>query len=194
MSMVRRLTALIAAALIGACTAVGPEQKPPPVPAPEPAPPAEPPAPAPEPEPPAAAEPVTVPVPAPTPEPPPASRALVYFTRLKERPPREQRQEIERLRKSVADSRSEYDRVRLALALIAVNPSPAEESQALELLEPMVRDSRSDYHELAALVATLLTEQRRRGEQAAALQLKLERIKALEKEMQERSSARGRSR
>ena len=33
-------------------------------------------------------------------------------------------------------------------------------------------------------------EQRRRGEQAAALQTKLERIKALEKEMQERSTAR----
>jgi hypothetical protein len=157
----------------------------------EPAPAApEPPAQAQEPEPPAVPEPAPVAVP----EPPPAARALIYFSRLKERPPQEQRQEIERLRKSLAQSRSEHDRVRLALALVAAGPAPAEESQALELLEPVVRDPRSDYHDLAALVATLLNEQRRRGEQAAALQLKLERIKALEREMQERSSARGRSR
>jgi hypothetical protein len=140
-----------------------------------------------EPEPPA----VTEPAPAPVPEPPPAVRALVFFTRLQEHSQREQRQELERLRKSFAASRSDHDRIRLALALALTGPSHGEESQALQLLEPLIRDPRSDYHDLAALVSTLLTEQRRRGEQAAALQLKLDRIKALEREMQERSSARG---
>ena len=128
--------------------------------------------------------------PAPTPE-RPALRALNFFAHLKDQPQREQRQEIERLRKSFAASRSDHDRVRLALALTVAGASPTDESQALELLEPLVRDSRNDYHDLASLVAVLLSEQRRRGEQAAALQLKLERIKALEREMQERSSARG---
>lgn len=177
---------LLAALLLAACTTtpiekpppaivIAPEPKPDPVPAPEPAPPPEvaPPAP-----------------PIPVPEPPASVRALRYYAQLKERPPREQRQEQERLRKSFATSRSDYDRIRLALALSVPGSSLAEEAQALELLEPLVRDSRGEYHDVALLVAGLLTEQRRRGEQAAQLQTKLERIKALEKEMQERSTAR----
>ena len=177
---------LLAGMLLVACTTVSVEKPPPAVaPRPEPAPP---PAVVLEPAPP----PVVAPAPPPVgiPEPPPALRALRFFTHLKERPPREQRQEQERLRKAFATSRSEHDRIRLALALTVPGSSLAEESQALELLDALVRDARSDYHELASLVSVLLAEQRRRGEQAAALQTKLERIKALEKEMQERSTAR----
>jgi hypothetical protein len=135
---------------------------------------------------------VVAPTPPPVavPEPPAALRALRFFNQLKERPVREQRQEQERLRKAFAQSRSDHDRMRLALALSMPGSSLAEEAQALELLESLVRDLRSDYHELALLVSALLNEQRKRGEQAAALHTKLERIKALEKEMQERSTAR----
>jgi hypothetical protein len=180
------LQALIAGMLLVACTTVGVEKPPPAmVPAPEPEPP---PAAVLEPAPPPVAAPTPPPVGAP--EPPAALRALRFFTHLKERPPREQRQEQERLRKAFAASRSEHDRIRLALALSVPGSSLAEESQALELLEAPVRDARSEYHELALLMSALLAEQRRRGEQAAALQTKLERIKALEKEMQERSTAR----
>jgi hypothetical protein len=177
---------LVAAVLLAACTTVSVEKLPPAPPPAVPEPP--PPAVAEEPEPPPAV--VATPPPVATPEPPAALRALRFFTHLKERPPREQRQEQERLRKAFAASRSEYDRIRLALALSVPGSSLAEESQALELLDAMVRDTRSEYHELALLVSALLAEQRRRGEQAAALQMKLERIKALEKEMQERSTAR----
>jgi hypothetical protein len=178
------LYALIAVTLVAGCTTAGVE-KPPPVIAPEPAPP----------PPPAVTEPAPAveeaPPPVSVPEPPAAMRALRFFTALKERPAREQRQEQERLRKSFAASRSDYDRIRLALALSMPGSSAADETQALELLQPMVRDSRSDYHELAALVSVLLAEQRRRAEQAASLHQKLERIKALETEMQERSTTRG---
>ena len=179
------LHALIAAALVAACTTAGVE-KPPPVIEPEPAPP----------PPPAVTEPappveVVPPPPVAVPEPPAAVRALRFYATLKERPAREQREEQERLRKSFAASRSDYDRIRLALAFSMPGSSAGEESQALQLLEPLVRDSRNTYHELAVLVSGMLAEQRRRGEQAASLQQKLERIKALEKEMQERSTARG---
>ncbi|MPZ46189.1 MAG: hypothetical protein GEV05_22955 [Betaproteobacteria bacterium] len=175
------LRTLIASLLLAACTTVGVE-KPPPAIAPQPAPPVA------EPAPPVEVAPTPPPVA--IPEAPAALRALRFYAALKERPAREQRQEQERLRKSFAASRSDYDRIRLALAFSMPGVSAAEESQALELLEPLVRDLRSDYHELALLASTLLAEQRRRGEQAAALQRKLERIKALEKEMQERSTAR----
>jgi hypothetical protein len=179
------LHTLLAGMLLVACTTVSVEKPPPVAPPPEPTPP---PAVLLEPAPP----PVVAPTPPPVgiPEPPPALRALRFFTHLKERPPREQRQEQERLRKAFAASRSEHDRIRLALALTMPGSSLAEESQALELLDALIRDARSDYHELASLVSVLLAEQRRRGEQAAALQTKLERIKALEKEMQERSTPR----
>jgi hypothetical protein len=178
---------LLAAFLLAACTTPRIEKPPPeivavPEPKPAPSPPVTEPAPPPEVAPP--------PPPIPVPEPPASVRALRYYAQLKDRPPREQRQEQERLRKSFAASRSDYDRIRLALALSVPGSTLAEEAQALELLEPLVRDSRGEYHEVALLVTGLLTESRRRGEQAVQLQTKLERIKALEKEMQERSTAR----
>ena len=185
----RWFCAFAASLLLAACTVPGPEK---PVPPPAEVPPAEPAPPPAEIQPEAAPPPAEEPAPPPVavPEPPPQVRALNFFAQLKQRPPREQRQEQERLRKAFAASRSDHDRIRLALALAVPGSTPGEEAQALELLEPVVRDPRNDYHELASLLTVLLSEQRRRGEQAAALQLKLERIKALEKEMQERSTTR----
>lgn len=173
--------AALAGVLLAGCTTL---EKPPPAFEPEPTPPAaiQPPPPAPAPK----REPARVS----PPEPPPALRALQFFDQLQERPEHEQRQEQERLRKSFASSRSDHDRIRLALALGMPGSSRAEEEQALQLLEPLVRDARNDYHDLASLLTALLSEQRRRAEQALALQIKLERIKALEREMQERATAR----
>ena len=186
MSRSRSGAAQVASALLAACAAV-PVDEPPVTEVPPPTPPAVSMAPVVEP---------VVPPPAPPappialPEPPAATRALQFFSQLRQRPQRDLRHEQERLRKAFAASRSEHDRIRLALALSVPGASAAEETQALELLEPLVRDSRSEYHDLASLVAALLTEQRRRHDQALALQHKLDRIKALEREMQERSSAR----
>jgi hypothetical protein len=185
MSRFRIGAALVASALLAACAAV-PVEEPPVTEVPPPQPPAVSVAPVP----------VVPPTPAPPappialPEPPAATRALQFFSQLRQRPQRDLRHEQDRLRKAFAASRSEHDRIRLALALSMTGASAAEESQALELLEPLVRDSRSEYHDLASLVAALLTEQRRRHDQALALQHKLDRIKALEREMQERSTAR----
>jgi hypothetical protein len=184
MRRLQRACGLGMSLLLAAC--VSAPVTPPPAPEPPPAPP-QPPAVVDVPE---DAAPVTPPPPVAVAEPPAATRALQFYSQLRGRAPREQRLEQERLRKSFAASRSEHDRVRLALTYALPGASPADELQALELLEPLVRDSRSEYHDLATLVSGLLAEQRRRGEQAAALQHKLERIKALEREMLERSTAR----
>jgi hypothetical protein len=186
MSRSRIAAAAAASALLAACAST-PVDAPPPAEAPA----------TPPPKPPAVSVAPIVPPPSATPappmavpEPPAAVRALLFFSQLRQRPQRDLRQEQDRLRKTFAASRSEHDRIRLALAFIVPVASAAEESQALELLEPLVRDSRSEYHDLASLLAALLTEQRRHHEQAVGLQHKLDRIKALEREMQERSSAR----
>lgn len=154
------------------------------------APPAAPPAP----EPPKAVEPppcpqveapaVITPVPA---EPPGAVRALAYFNRSRERPARELRGEYESVRKAYAASRSEHDRMRLAMLLSLPHTGFDDETQALDLLDPLARDAGSEYQALAQLMTSLLNEQRRASRQAAALQQKLDRIRALEKEMQQRT-------
>lgn len=115
------------------------------------------------------------------------ARALDYFGRMRQRPVREQRAEYESARRAYASTRSEHDRVRLALLLSLPNAPFGDENQALELLEPLARDTGSEYHGLAQLVSALLNEQRRLGRQSAALQQKLDRLRALELEMQQRA-------
>lgn len=121
-------------------------------------------------------------------EPPGSVRALAYFDRVRQRPPRELRSEYESVRKSFAASRSEHDRIRLALLLSLPQTGFGDDNQALELLEPLARDAGSEYHALAHLMTALLAEQRRTARHAAGLQQKLDRIRALEKEMQQRAA------
>lgn len=115
-------------------------------------------------------------------------RVLDYYTRARQRPARDQRVELDSVRKAFAASRSDYDRVRLALLLSLPNPGFGDDNQVLELLEPLARDASNEYHGLAQLVIVLLNEQRRLEKQATSLQQKLERIRALEKEMQQRTA------
>lgn len=172
-------------AMLAACAPLPPSEKPPaPVSLPQPPPVA-----------PAAATQVETPEPEPAPPavviapaPSGATRALQFFTQVRQKPQREWKSDYDVLRKAFAASRSDFDRVRLALMLSLPNAPFGDEGQALELLEPLARDDRNEYQGLAQLVSALLIEQRRRGSQAAALQHKLERIKALEIEMQQRAA------
>ena len=185
--MTRNTLAPIAlSALLAACAALPPAEKPagpvpPPSQPPAAAPVAEGPAEAPEPE---AAPPAVVITAAPN----GATRALQFFAQVKQKPQREWKSDYDALRKAYAASRTDYDRVRLALMLSLPSAPFADEAQALELLEPLARDDRNEFQGLAQLVSALLIEQRKRGSQAAALQHKLERIKALEIEMQQRAA------
>jgi len=115
-------------------------------------------------------------------------RAIEYFGSTRQLPAREVRAEYDAVRKSFSNTRSDFDRVRLALLLSLPNAPFHDEGQALELLEPLSRDAGNEYNGLAQLVTTLLAEQRRRTHQATALQQKLDRIKALEQEMQQRAA------
>lgn len=115
-------------------------------------------------------------------------RALDYVNRVRQRTARELRGEYEALRKAFAASRSEHDRIRLALLLSLPHTGFGDDNQALELLEPLAREAGSEYHALAQLVTSLLMEQRRAARHAAGLQQKLDRIRALEKEMQQRAA------
>lgn len=180
MSIVRLLSGLLGLA-VAACTSVPVEPQPP---EPKPAAPAPVTAPAPEP---AISEP-DVPAIAVVVEPSAASRALDYFARIRHRSVRELRLEYDSLRKAFADSKSHHDRVRLALLLSLPAAPFHDEAQALELLEPLTRDATNEYQALAQLLATMLNEQRRLSNQTLALQQKLERIKALEKELQQRAA------
>ncbi|MCC6533954.1 MAG: hypothetical protein IT531_15505 [Burkholderiales bacterium] len=181
-----RIAGLLYALLLGGCALVPEKPGPPPavasVQAPVPTAPVCPPA---EPAP-AAVQPA--PPPAPVVVTPVSVQAMDYLARARQRSPRELSNEVEAARKAFAATRSEHDRVRLALLLSLPNLPFSDEAQALELLEPLTRDAGSEYQSLAQLVTGLVAEQRRRGVQASALQQKLDRIKALEQEMQQRAA------
>lgn len=121
-------------------------------------------------------------------EPPGPVRLLAYFDRVRQRPPRELRGEYDTVRRTFAATRSEHDRMRLAVLLSLPQTGFSDDNQALELLEPLARDAGSEYHALAHLMTALLAEQRRTARHAAGLQQKLDRIRALEKEMQQRAA------
>ena len=178
-----RIGLFLPCVVLAACTSLPPE---PPQPIPVPSVPA--PVITPEPSPEPSIEPLPPAAPTVIFQLPPSVRALEYFSRIRARPVRELRLEYESVRQSFAVSRSDQDRVRLALLLALPNAPFGDESQALELLEPLTRDSANDYQPLAQLVSTLLVEQRRRASHATALQQKLDRIMALEKELQRRAA------
>lgn len=173
----RRIALGTAVALVAGCTAAPPAAPPLPIPVPPP-------------------EVITRPYPraevppAPVPlvEPGAIARALDYVNRTRQRSPRDQRIEVETARKAFAATRSEHDRIRLALLLSLPHSAYGDDNQALELLEPLARDAASEYHGLAQFLAALLNEQRRLERQSTALQQKLDRIRALEKEMQRRAA------
>lgn len=174
----RLIAACAASALIAGCTTAPPAGPALPIPVPPPEVVITQPYPRPE-EPPA---------PVPLAEPSGLARALDHFNRTRQRPARDQRAEFEAVRKAYASSHSDHDRVRLALLLSLPNAAFGDGAQALELLEPLARDAGSEYHGLAQLMTTLLNEQRRLEKQSTALQQKLDRIRALEKEMQQRAA------
>ena len=83
-------------------------------------------------------------------------------------------------------TRSEYDRVRLALLLSLPNTPFNDEGRVLELLEPMLRTPGSMLQGLANLVHAMVYEQRRLEQNMAKLQEKLDALKSLERKLLER--------
>jgi len=164
--------------VMAGCAVVGPE--------PEPVP-AEPPEAAPEVEPPPSVvvpreiEPVRPPAPLAELE-----RLLDYFRALRRLSAAELAREHESARAAFMRTRSDYDRVRLALLLSLPNTPFNDEGRVLELLEPMLRTPGSMLQGLANLVHAMVYEQRRLEQNMAKLQEKLDALKSLERKLLER--------
>ena len=167
-------------AMAGCAVFKAPEEEPPAGPAePEiPAAPAEPEAPAP---PPTAAEPVR-PV-APVPE---SARLLEFFRQVRKLGGVELGREHEAVRIAYMRTRSDFDRLRLAMVLSLPETVWNDVARALDLLEPMIRNQNSPLHGLAVLLQTFVQEQRRLEKSVHGMQQKLDALKAMERNLIER--------
>ena len=113
-------------------------------------------------------------------------RLLDYFRALRRLNATELGREHENARAAFTRTRSDYDRVRLALLLSLPNTPFNDEGRVLELLEPMLRTPGSMLQGLAMLVHMMVHEQRRLEQNMAKLQEKLDALKSLERKLLER--------
>lgn len=188
MSAIRwSVPATVVLMLAGGCAVLkSPEAEPPPTPpaeAQEPAPPA------PDEIEPQPAPKEVAPVPAPAPAPAPApefKRLLDYFRGLKKLAGVELAREYDNARTAFARTRSDYDRLRLALLHALPDTAYSDESRALDLLEPLIKSQNSMLHDLAFLIHAFVYQQRRLEHSLQSVQQKLDALKALEKNLIER--------
>jgi hypothetical protein len=152
--------------------------------------------------------PVPTPVPVPAPAPPlevrapsELERALAYFDRLRRMPAAEIGREQEAVRVAFGQSRSDFDRVRLAMTYALPNTPFHDEGRALDLLEPLVKNTRAELHHLAVFVGVFAQEQKRLGanvhalqQGVQALQQKLDALRSLERSLIEREGGAARRR
>ena len=113
-------------------------------------------------------------------------RLLDYFRLLRRMTAADLVREYENARAGFARTRSEYDRVRLALLLTLPGTPFNDEARALELLEPMLRSPGSILQGLAVLIYVMAHEQRRLEQNIGKLQEKLDALKSLERKLLER--------
>lgn len=121
--------------------------------------------------------------------PPPASdleSLLLYFQHIKRLPAGELGKERDSARQTYTRTRSDFDRVRLAMVLSLPNTSFRDEPRALELLDPVARNRRASLHGLVFLLSAYIHEQKRLDGNAQSLQHKLDALKSLERSLSER--------
>lgn len=117
------------------------------------------------------------------------NRLLGYFRHVKRLGGSELVREHDNVRSAFARSRSEFDRLRLAMVLALPGTPVSDEARALELLEPVVKNQNSDFHGLALLLNSFLQEQRRLGAAVHSMQQKLDALKSMERSLIERDGA-----
>jgi len=113
-------------------------------------------------------------------------KLLAYFEKVRGLPGADLGREHEVVRQAFLTSRSEFDRVRLALLLSLPGTPFGNEPHALELLEPIARNPDGHLHGLAVLLATNLQERKRLDANAQGLQQKIDALRSLERTMIER--------
>ncbi len=128
---------------------------------------------------------------------------LDYFQRLRKLRGAELGREHNNARVAFNRTRSEFDRVRLAMVLSLPNTAVSDDPRALELLDSMVRNENSTLRGLALLMSAYLQERRRLDgsvqslqqsvqglqQNVQALQQKLDALKSMERSLIEREQA-----
>jgi len=111
---------------------------------------------------------------------------LAYFQYIRKASAAELGKEHEAARQAFLSSRSDFDRVRLAMLLSLPGSALADEPRALELLDPIAKNPAGELCGLATLLAANLQERRRLDASTQGLQQKLDALMLLERSMIER--------
>jgi hypothetical protein len=111
---------------------------------------------------------------------------LVYFQYLRKMSTADLAREHDAVRQAFLYSRTDFDRMRLAVLLSLPGTSVTDEQRALELLEPVARNQSAKLGPLAVLLASNLHERKRLDASAQGLQQKLDALMLLERNMIER--------
>ena len=111
---------------------------------------------------------------------------LTYFSQVRRLSGADLAREHDAARQAYGSSRSDYNRVRLAMIMTLPNTPYYDEPRAFEVLEPLARNSGSPLSGLALLLASQIQERRRLDANAQALQHKLDALKSLERSLIER--------
>jgi hypothetical protein len=115
-----------------------------------------------------------------------SERLLDYFRYVRKLAGAELSREHEAVRAAYQRTRSDFDRMRLAMTLSLPETALRDEARALEALEPVVRNPGSSLHGLATLLHTFVQEQRRLERSMQGMQQKLDALKAMERDLIER--------
>jgi hypothetical protein len=116
-----------------------------------------------------------------------AENLLLYYEHVRKLAAPDLSREYDTVRQGYTRSRSDFNRIRLAMVLSLPNTPVSDEGRALELLEPVSRNQGSPLHGLAFLLASQLQERKRLDANAQGLQQKLDALRSLERSMIERN-------
>lgn len=123
-------------------------------------------------------------------------RLLSYFEQIRKLPASELSRENDTARAAFNRTRSDFDRVRLAMVLSVPNTAIADDQRASDLLDPVVKNQNSSLHGLALLMNTHLQERRRLEsgmqhlqQNVQGLQQKLDALMSLERTLIDREQA-----
>ena len=112
---------------------------------------------------------------------------LLYFQHIRTLAGPGVGREHEAARQAYARSRTDFNRVRLAMILSLPGTAFTDDARAVGLLETVAEHQGGRLQGLAAVLAASLKEQQQLAASAQALQQKLDALKSLERSMIERS-------
>ncbi|MGH8660201.1 MAG: hypothetical protein ACREUB_00380 [Burkholderiales bacterium] len=111
---------------------------------------------------------------------------VLYFQHIRKLPASEAGREHEAARQAYARSRTDFNRVRLAMILSLPGTGFTDETRALGLLDTVASHEGGRLQGLAMLLGASLQEQQRLATSAQGLQQKLDALRSLERSMIER--------